>query len=219
MRGTLLSVLSVLACSQLAQADSLQTLLVKTLAGFASSIQHTEEIAPAVKSYGFYSGSMVNNWGYDLGLTFDLNVGYTAPYYTLMQYAVSEPQVYIWLGGESWFTLGLGIFKLNLFFNVNGFQYTPGIYTAKVDVVNYNQFCQSAGWTAKGVSLSIKSQFDVDECALGLGGLFINQPFDCTWQNYFINYPIYDISYPGLQWNGTYMAEQCYTSGQCASCV
>ena len=71
---------------------------------------------------------MKDNWGLDIGLTFDISAGYTLPYYTDMQYAVSEPHVHLLLGGESWVTLGLGIFRLNLFFDVNGFHYMPAIY-------------------------------------------------------------------------------------------
>ena len=81
---------------------------------------------------------MVDNWGVDLGLTVDLSMGYAMPYYTEDQYAVSAPHVHLLLGGEQYFTLGLGAVRISFFFEGNGIHYIPGQYKAKVDVLDYN---------------------------------------------------------------------------------
>ena len=99
-------------------------MLLRTVADFASSIEKVEEQSPKVQNFGIFMNNMnENNWGYDIGLNFDLSLGYTMPYYKEMKYAVSEPHVHALLGGTNWVTLGLGAFKLNFFFEVNGMHF------------------------------------------------------------------------------------------------
>ena len=43
-----------------------------------------EESHPKVTNYGYYKNTMKNNWGVDVGLTFDMSLGYTMPYYSLL---------------------------------------------------------------------------------------------------------------------------------------
>lgn len=208
MRTTFVAAL--LALVGMASADSLETMIFKGIANVMQNVEKKPETKPEVKNWGFYWNPWTEaGFGIDLGVTVDLSAGYAAPWYTENQYAVTAPHAHMLLGGEQYLTIGLGIMKLTFFFEANGIHYIPATYKAKINVLEYNQFCHQMDWSAKIGEFVFKFQFDIDECAFGLGGLFIGQPFDCTWQNYYVNYPLYRYQAPNLVWGGSYFQNTC----------
>ena len=52
-----------------------------------------------------------------------------------------NPKMKFQAGGTSWVSIYLYIMKLHFYFDINGINYVPFDYTAKFDLVNYNEFC------------------------------------------------------------------------------
>jgi hypothetical protein len=117
---------------------------------------------------------MSNGFGLDLGLNFDLSFGYEAPYYTELNYAVSQPSFHVLVGGTSWLTFALGVLKFNILAQVEAIKFTPFQYSAKFNVQSFKEYCHQMSYTSQGVKTALKASMDVDECAFGLGGIFTN---------------------------------------------
>ncbi len=56
-------------------------------------------------------------------------------------------------------------------------------------------------------------QVDIEECEFGmLGAIALADYGPCTWSNYYIDYPIYEVGVQSLNWGGSYIAEKCFCS-------
>ena len=71
----------------------------------------------------------------------------------------------------------------------------------RVDIVNYNDFCDAMQYLIDVLRFQFLFQLDVNECYWGLVGELTDSTQDCSWSTYYINHPIFDWnpSYKGLQ--------------------
>jgi hypothetical protein len=131
---------------------------------------------------------MYNNIGIDVGLPMDLSIGYEMPYYSDNQYHVLEFRPHALLGGESYITIGLYLMRINIFFEVIGAKSSlsaKGYY----DVITRSAACYGVDWTFEAMKVKVTADIDVDECSLGILGIFLpGYAVLCDWKNNYIDY-------------------------------
>lgn len=73
--------------------------------------------------------------------------------YSESKYMVSEYIINILLGGRSWFSLNLGIFRMHAFLDVVGGKYTPLKMKTKYNVLKHDEACLELGWSGEAMKL------------------------------------------------------------------
>ena len=166
---------------------------------------------PKVKAFGWDSSkdlsgtplySTDGNWGMDVGVNIDTGLYYELPVYNQNNYLVFRQRIGAYAGGRQYVSFLLGnIFRLTFFLDLWITKVTFFDNYLRVDIVNYNDFCDAMQYLIDVLRFQLLFQLDVNECLWGLVGSLTNSTQDCEWSTYYTNHPILDWnpSYEGLQ--------------------
>lgn len=103
------------------------------------------------------------------------------------------------------------MFRVHAFLDVVGASYTPLNYRTQFDTLNYQQACHSMSWSGEALRVKLNGQVDVLECGLGIFGIITSKSDNnCDWQNYYVDYPVFDVSLPEFRYGGDYFTQTCY---------
>ena len=107
-----------------------------------------EGLAPKVQAFGYNAIAETEDgyWGIILGLNFDLGLAYELPLYNQDEYLVWRAIAHGFLGGRQYVTIKLGYVRLHGFFDLWGAKATFFDNFMRYDIVNYKDFCDTAGW-------------------------------------------------------------------------
>ncbi|CDW81507.1 UNKNOWN [Stylonychia lemnae] len=167
------------------------------------------EETPKVKNFGIFSDVMINNIGFNLGLSMDYSIGYNLPLYNDNQYLVWEQTAKTLFGGRSYLTIGFFLFKITLFADVIGGKASVN-FREKLDTIAFNEMCYSTDYLVETLKVVVTGNLDVNECSFGLLGILLPGVFaDCQWKNYYVDYPLYTYNPLNKFWQGTLVPETC----------
>ena len=124
--------------------------------------------------------SSSGNWGYDLGLNFDVGFNYNLPMYNQDQYLVLRQLFHVYVGGRNYVNFYLGYINIKLFLDVWGANMTADNYL-RYDIIDYGDFCQTAQWNLLVAKIQTYFEIDVNECLYGIIGSLTGYSNDCYW--------------------------------------
>ena len=93
---------------------------------------------------------------------------------------------------------------MTVFFETWGADMTAVDNYMKLNIENYQQFCDSAQWAFQFGVFEVFVQVDVNECLLGLFGTETNNTDDCSWNTSYINLPIYKYDFSDIKYGGVF---------------
>ena len=167
---------------------------------------------PQVQAFGYDAIASTDDgmWGIELGLNIDIGAGYELPLYNQDQFLIWRVLLNGYFGGRTYVTINLYWIKFHGFFDLWGAKVMFFDNYMRYDIVNYKDFCDTAGWLAEVARFMIFLQIDVNECLFGLIGAFTDDVEDCDWSTYYINHPLLNVDiWPEGEWEGRYWDEGC----------
>lgn len=184
-------------------AVGLSTTPNKQIVGGGPTAHH-----PKVKAFGWDStlDASVNdaltstdeNWNMEVGFNIDIGAYYELPVYNQDNYLVFRQRLGVYAGGRQYISFLLGnIFRLSLFGDVWLAKVNFWDNYLRVDIVNYNDWCNAMQYIIDVLRFEFLFQLDVNECSWGLVGQVTDSTQDCTWTSYYINHPLFE-------WNPVY---------------
>jgi len=83
--------------------------------------------------------------------------------------------------------------RINVFIEVIGAKQTLSA-RGYFDVITRAAACYSVDWVFEAVQVKVTADIDVNECNLGLLGIFLGTAVDCSWKNNYLGYTFYDLN-------------------------
>ena len=145
---------------------------------------------PKVQAFGWDStlDSTVNsaltstdgNWGMAIGVNFDIGGYYELPLYNQNNYLVWRQRIGVYAGGRQYISFLLGnVFRLTLYGDIWITKVTFFDNYMRMDIVNYNDFCDAMQYIIDVLRFQFLFQLDVNECIWGLVGQITGNTQDC----------------------------------------
>ena len=132
------------------------------------------------------------NWQLAFGFNIDIGAYYELPVYNQNNYLIWRQRLGIYTGGRQYISFLLGnIFRLTLYGDVWLAKITFFDNYMRMDIVNYNDFCDAMQYLIETLKFAFLFQVDVNECIFGLVGAITSTTQDCQWSTYYINHPIF----------------------------
>ena len=79
--------------------------------------------------------------GIDIGGTADASIGYSIPLYGKDTDTVLEPYAKLKIGSFVWVVITLGIFRFNVYLDVNVVEFIPAYFKITFDNIYFNKLC------------------------------------------------------------------------------
>lgn len=73
------------------------------------------------------------------------------------------------------------------------YSFRPFDFTFSIDPEHPRRYCYGFDYFTKGFALEIGTEMNVNQCDIGAFGYFVDNFYDCRWQNYNPPLPLFEI--------------------------